>query len=138
MTILRTILATIIILLLAWSAWTCRDTISGPELSQIVFPATKVSYSGQVQPLFDRGCGGQSNACHGPDTFSMFLFSLSSYEDVVASNTLVHPGDTVGSELILCITGKVSPKMPPSDQPQLNDNQIKGIRQWILEGAQNN
>ncbi len=135
---LRAIAVVAGILLAAWSAWTCKDEVSGPDLSAIVFPATNVSYSGQVQPLFDRGCGGQSNICHGPDTFAANSFSLSMYSDVVASNLIVHPGLPDGSLLVLCVEGKASPKMPPTNQPQLNSNQIKGLRQWVQEGAQNN
>jgi hypothetical protein len=138
MTILRTSLMIAAVILTAWAAWSCKDEVSGPELNAIVFPATHVSYSGQVQPLFNRGCGGQDNACHGPDTFSDFSFSLSGYQDVVASNLIVHPGLPDGSLLVRTVEGTSPPKMPPTNQPQLNDNQKKGLRQWVAEGAQNN
>jgi hypothetical protein len=138
MKLLRTIATISAILIFAWSAWTCKDEISGPNLSDIVFPAKNVSYSGQVQALFNRGCGGQDNTCHGPDTFGANSFALDIFDDVVSANAVVHPGLPDGSKLVLTVEGKLAPKMPPSNQPQLNANQIKGLRQWVAEGAQNN
>jgi hypothetical protein len=121
-------------------ALTCKDQISGPELSQIVFPAKNVSYHNHVQPLFDRGCGGQSSACHGSDTFNdQNPFALDVYEHAVNpySRFWILPGDPDHSNMNHEVEQK-PPVMPPRGQPQLSANQIKGLRQWVLEGAQNN
>ncbi|HMD14005.1 MAG TPA: c-type cytochrome domain-containing protein, partial [Bacteroidota bacterium] len=98
--------------LLLWNAWSCKDTISGPGLSQIVFSSSP-SYSKQVQPLFNQGCGGQNNACHGPETFASAGFSLDTYLHEITGNGVIVPGNANGSSLILTITGKSPPQMPP-------------------------
>jgi hypothetical protein len=113
----------------------CKDQISGGDLSSIVFPSSGVHYS-TVQNLFNVGCGGQSGACHGYDTFeSHGGFSLDSYEHVMYTTGIVIRTDPTHSILINRIESTSSDKMPPSSQPQLNDNQKKGLRTWVAEGA---
>jgi hypothetical protein len=119
--------------------WTCKDTITGGGLSSIVFPTTKVPYS-KVQQLFNAGCGGQSNSCHGPDTFTPRPagngFSLDSYDHLMFGDfKVVFTRNPDASPLNITIEGKGTKIMPPLGQPQLNDNQKKGVRQWVLEGA---
>ena len=121
--------------LLLWNAWSCKDQISGPGLPNIIFPSSGVSYSKQVQPLFNQGCGGQNSACHGPDTFANLQFSLDTYLHETNRVGIIVPGDTTASLLILTITGKSPPQMPPQGSPALNQNQIGGLKTWIMEGA---
>jgi len=129
-----TLIVTILLILIA-GVWECKDTVTGGSLSTIVFPASNIPYS-KVQQLFNAGCGGQSNACHGPDTFTMNKFSLDSYDHLIFGDIkVVLPKDPDASLLILTVEGKSTSKMPPSGQPQLNDNQKKGLRQWVKEGA---
>ena len=121
--------------LLLWNAWSCKDQISGPGLSQIVFPSSGVSYSKQVQPLFNQGCGGQNNACHGPETFASLQFSLDTYLHETSRVGIIVPGAPDQSLLILTINGKSPPAMPPAGSPALTQNQITGMQTWITEGA---
>ena len=129
----------ILLIILVAGVWRCKDTITGGNLSSIVFPTTKIPYS-KVQQLFNAGCGGQSNACHGPDTIEKPPagngFGLDSYDHLMGGFfKVIIRGDPDASLLIVTIEGKGTSKMPPSGQPQLNDNQKKGLRQWVLEGA---
>ena len=128
----------IIIVFLA-GVWQCKDTITGGNLSSVVFPASKIPYT-TVQQLFNAGCGGQSSACHGPDTIDKPPtgngFGLDSYDHLMGGFVkVVIRSDPNSSMLILTIEGKGPVQMPPPGQPQLNDNQKKGLRQWVLEGA---
>jgi hypothetical protein len=124
--------------LILWLSWSCKDEITGADLSAIVFPDSGVSYAKQVQPLFDRGCGGQESICHGPDTFDARGYSLDSYLHATSGVGIIIRGKPDASQLITTIEGKTPPKMPPQGRAQLNANQIKGLRQWVQEGAQDN
>lgn len=118
-----------------WGVWSCKDQITGPDLSAIVFPSSNVSYSKQVQPLFDRGCGGQNNACHGPETLADRDYAFDNYLDATHKVGIIVRGSPDGSLLNQTIEGKAPPKMPPDNVLQLNQNQITGMRTWVAEGA---
>ena len=114
----------------------CNDDASGPGTGsgEIVFPESDVSYGEHVQPLFDRRCA--SSGCHDSGTRAGDL-SLESYTDATARPGIIIPGNPDVSVLVQTIEGTL-PIMPPLNSPPLTDNQIKGIRRWILEGAENN
>ncbi len=91
-----------------------------------------VSYSRDVQPIFDQNCV----VCHGG---SAGLW-LDSYERVMAGSErgpVVVPGDPEASELYRRITGASQPSMPLG-QPPLPPQEIETIRRWIAEGAPKN
>jgi hypothetical protein len=132
--LIRIIFLSIIFFLCTLSFIVCKDEISGGNLSSIVFPASNVHYN-QVQNLFNVGCGGQSGSCHGYDTFQQMGFSLDSYEHVMNKAGIVVRNDPSHSLLINVVEGTSPPKMPPTNQPQLNDNQKKGLRVWVTDGA---
>ncbi len=135
-----------------WMAWmgiimiaslwmiACKDE-SATNLNDIVFPASNISYSKNVQPLFTRGC--VFAGCHGPDTYLERGFSLESYQSLTpgAAHEIVVPGDPDNSKLIWSIEGtngfETTRRMPMGLSP-LNDNQLQGLRRWIAEGAKNN
>lgn len=114
----------------------CEDETygPGPDSRDIVFPESNVSYAQHVQPLFDRTCA--VSGCHDTATKQSNL-SLQSYREATARPGIIVPEDPDGSVLVQRIEGKIQPRMP-YNRPPLSDNQIRGIRQWILEGAQNN
>jgi hypothetical protein len=62
-------------------------------------------------------------------------FSLDSYEHVMYKAGIVVRTDPTHSLLINVVEGTSPPSMPPTNQPQLNDNQKKGLRVWVAEGA---
>ena len=139
MKLVRTLVITGSLLTIVWISWTCKDDVSGGDSGVIVFPDSNVSYMNQVQPLFDRGCGGQSSQCHGSETFAGRGFSLDSYDGLMfGQRTVVIRSQPDASALVLSIEGKSGSKMPPQGFLPINDNQTKGIRQWVKEGAQNN
>ncbi|MFA6467396.1 MAG: hypothetical protein WCW35_00730 [Bacteroidota bacterium] len=116
----------------------CEDTSTGSinDIEKIVFPASLVSYNRTVQPLLNIGCA--TTGCHDRETrasnldLSDYLGFRQRFYDIVIINNGV--GDTINSRLIWNLEGRVGASpMPP--QRSLNDNQIRGFKQWILEGA---
>ncbi|HTX18643.1 MAG TPA: hypothetical protein VMG34_08280 [Bacteroidota bacterium] len=111
----------------------CKNS-SNPitNLDQIVFPASGISYERTVQPLFNVGC--TLSGCHDRATTENNNLDLTSYAGLKADLLVVIPGDTGKSKLVWNIEGRPgSAPMPPSKP--LNENQITGLKQWILEGA---
>jgi hypothetical protein len=94
-----------------------------------------VSYSGQVQPLFNQACN--ASGCHDDGTQTNALVLTSYGKAVLTITGVVIPGKPDASTLVLRIQGSVGARMPPGAYP-LNQNQINGIRTWIVEGAKNN
>ena len=134
----KSILLSLIALLLSFAVWSCEDTVSGGGGgSSIVFPDSGVSYGRHVQPLFDQTCAFIS--CHGSDTFTQRGFSLESYDHLMFGTTVVilrrFPDD---SPLVWRIEGRPGFARMPLNRTPLTDNQIRGMRRWILDGAQNN
>ncbi len=111
----------------------CKDTSTSiKNVDDIVFPDSNISYEKQVQPLFDVGCA-QAN-CHERATDQNKNLNLTTYVGLKLNFGVVVPGDTSNSRLVWSIEGRPgSVPMPPS-RP-LNDNQMRGLKKWILEGA---
>jgi hypothetical protein len=116
----------------------CKDEnnpLDGDSPSNIVFPASNVSYGQHVQPLFNQACA--LSGCHG-DGPQQSSLSLTSYDKLMYGGTLVVVrGQPEQSMLVMRIEGRVGAQMPSPQRP-LNQNQITGIRAWIGEGAKNN
>jgi hypothetical protein len=125
------------ILLVAMAGWSCKGSApTGPDgsPSTIIFPVNGISYSGQVQPLFNQACN--FSGCHdsgAPQNVPV----LTSYGQAILLPGVVVPKKPDASTLVLRIQGSVGARMPPGAYP-LNQNQINGIRAWIVEGAMNN
>jgi hypothetical protein len=115
----------------------CKDNSTDQNGSEIVFPASNVSYGHQVDPLFRHSCALPT--CHDVYTAQGGLI-LESYEYLIsASPPVVRFKDTTNSPLVWSIEKSHGLGiMPPRPLPPLNNNQITGIKRWILEGAQNN
>lgn len=112
-------------------------------------PSGPVSYSFDIQPIFDKRCV----VCHRPGGIGetvarvdMLLTSGTSYRDLVNQPSskwpgwvLVVPGDAEGSLLYRKVTEAppVGPRMPLL-MPPLSDTEIELIREWIEAGAPQN
>ena len=108
-----------------------------------------VSYSADVQPILAESCLGCHNrAGEGSVTSG---FSVSNYDDVLQGTSLgpvVIPGSSESSNLYRVIAMKTAPeiRMPPHHDVSLaegrgmplTDEQIKTIKDWIDQGAENN
>ena len=107
-------------------------------------PTGSVSFSSDIQPVFDLSCA--TSGCHraGHST-SLDLSGGSSYSNLInvrsmnyAPLKLVEPGKSEDSVLYLKIVGssETGSKMPPGGT--LSDASVANIRAWITEGAENN
>jgi len=123
------------VILAVWLS-SCKSSVSDADIAAIVFPDSNVSYGKQVEPLFLRGCALPS--CHDSYTKADGI-SLETYQDAMDRVGIIVPKHPELSILQKSIDGTdpTNPRMPLNLSP-LNSNQIHGIRQWILEGAQNN
>ena len=107
-------------------------------------PNESVSFSSDIQPVFDISCA--TSGCHraGHST-NLNLTEGNSYTDLINVRSmnytplkLVDPGKSEDSVLYLKIVGssETGSKMPPGGT--LSDASIENIRAWIIEGAENN
>ena len=115
----------------------CKDQITDPNTNPIVFPASNVSFSQHVQPLFTQrcafvGCHAGSNPMAGLDLSSPAYNALLNHQP-----RLFTVGASGNSLLIERLDGRIAPQMPFNSQP-LNTNQLAGMKKWIDEGAKNN
>ena len=128
-----TLVASLMLILLFLS---CKDDnpVDGGSPSNVVFPTSNVSYSQHVQPLFDQACAFAG--CHN-DGVPQDQLRLTSWGSLTNFPGVVVPNQPELSTLVIRIEGTSSQPMPPNGNP-LNQNQINGIRTWIVEGAMNN
>ena len=123
-----------------WGLQSCKDSNpTGPDgsPSNVVFPDSNVSYSAQVQLLFDQTC--TFAGCHSA-TEPGDRVRLDSYTNLRFGwngTPVVVPGQPDQSVLVFRIEGLTGQRMPLNLNP-LNQNQVTGIRKWISEGARDN
>ena len=113
----------------------CKDQITGADVDKRVIPDSNVSYSQNLQPVFNLKCA--SAGCH-EDASRAGGISLTSCTNTTADPSIVFPGEPDNSRLVWAVEGIGNYPMPPPGYPSLTQSQIKGIRTWIKEGAQCN
>lgn len=102
----------------------------------VVLNPTYISYSGEIQPIFDNNCAG--SGCHIPGP--ALGLSLNNYIQLMQggnSGPVVIPGNPDSSIIIQRLEGTIQPQMPFL-QPPLPDSVIQKIRDWIEQGALDN
>jgi len=113
----------------------CEDTITNNNgNTKIIFPSTNISYRKHVQPLFNVSCAFSD--CHDKQ-YPGRNFDLTSYSGLMYTPGIVVDSFPDLSKLIQSVEGELIPRMP-LNRDTLNSNQLKGLRQWVLEGAKNN
>ncbi len=132
--ILSLLLTVIFFIVIFWTSG-CKDQVTASDVDNRVIPDSNVSYSRDIQPVFNLKC---TNAgCH-EDAARAGGLSLTTCSNTKADPTIVFPGEPDNSRLIWAIEGIGNYPMPPPGYPPLTQNQIKGIRTWIKEGAECN
>jgi len=102
----------------------------------VVTGLTPVSYSDEIQPIFNSSCGPSS--CHiGGNSGGLTLGSYPDLMDGGNSGDVVVPGNPANSIIIRRIEGSTAPRMPLDRQP-LSNSDIQKIRDWIEQGALDN
>lgn len=131
-------LAIVMLLFTAVLSAGCSDDGSSPMDPPP--PQTAVSFSEDVQPIFESRCTG----CH-PGNADLDLTADVSYENLVGVQSTgynairVAAGDADSSVLYnkVADTGVYGAVMPATGAP-LTTGQIETIRNWIEEGAEDN
>ncbi len=119
-------------LLLIFSLLGCdTETITRPQ--DIVFPDSGISFQRHVLPFFQLTC--TYAGCHDEQTKAGDI-ALTSYFHLWEKPGLVIPGDPDRSLLVQVLEGQLP--HPPAFQAHITQNHIRGIRQWIKEGAKDN
>jgi hypothetical protein len=108
----------------------CDDNaISSP--TDVIFPDSNVSYAAHVAPFLTLGCN--MSGCHDAPRTENRNIVLTSWSAVRGDVRVINqPGDT-NAGLVQVLYGKVFHPLI-----QAGDNQRRGIRRWVIEGAQNN
>ena len=109
----------------------------------------QVSYSDDIQPIFDRYC----ISCHSGtgEGAERSEYLMTSYDGVMQGTKfgqVVVPGSRLSSSLFLVVAGKTAPeiRMPPHNEESLargrgvmlSADAIETIGLWIDQGAKNN
>lgn len=122
--------------LITFAVWSCKDTVTGGGGgNDIVFPDTgQVSYSQHVQPLFNLKCA--FSGCHGSDTYQIRGWDLTEYgRFAITGQNIVIAGEPDNSRLNKAIEGRTPGREMPRGNYPLPQNQIQGLRRWVLQGA---
>ena len=107
------------------------NTITDP--SDVVFPDSNVSYRSHVLPLLSLSCA--YIGCHNDESAAGNL-RLTNYSAMFAHAGLIIPKYPDKSTLIQTIEGTLPHRA--TYRQQFSTNQIKGMRIWVLEGANSN
>jgi Planctomycete cytochrome C len=110
----------------------CKDQITASDIDKTIIPDSNVSYSKYIQPVFNIKC--TSAGCH-EDAARAGGISLTTCSNTKEDLLVVFPGQPDNSSLVLSTEGQGNYPMPPAGYPPLTQNQIKGIRTWVAEGA---
>ena len=105
----------------------------GTCLSASVALAAPPDFSQHVAPLFTKYCTG----CHN-DTDREGKLSLESYASLLKGGdkgSAINPSNGDLSRMILVLTGKAEPKMPPEGEEAPTAEEIALIKGWIDAGA---
>ncbi len=113
----------------------CKDEINATDIDDRSIPEKNVSFARDIAPIFEYKCN--FSGCHSDGVNSDYI--MTSWSGVT-TYPIVIPGNPDNSILVLRITGRVPPVMPPigSYATPITSEQERGIRTWIKEGAENN
>ena len=126
-------------------AFQCSDEGVSPDRREYIIPEENISYYDDLLPMLEGKCGFECHSGNPQIVEIPFLrkeefmdFQISVTGDVLV-DTLIHQIDPVRAPLYKIVT-EINPyigieTMPPFPRSPLTDNQIKGIKQWIAEGA---
>ena len=111
----------------------CTSNATTTDPNSIVFPDTLVRYQNHVDPFLTLRCGGPCHA--GPDPAGGI--DLTQYNNLFFDRpNLVVSGKP--DESLLCQVLERVIGHAPGQLETIPSNQVQGVRQWVLEGAQNN
>jgi hypothetical protein len=127
---MKKIIQYLMMLTVSLMATSCYYDEMPPE-AVIPIPET-VSYSKDIQPLWDQDCV----SCHKQGTTPPDLSAANSYSALVTNNKYVVPGNAAGSKLHKSLVGDGASLMPTTEK--WSDSKIALVDKWINAGALNN
>ncbi|HOK15204.1 MAG TPA: hypothetical protein PK007_09835 [Candidatus Kapabacteria bacterium] len=113
--------------------YACTETI-GTNSKDIIFPEENVSFQFHVYPFLKLNCSYAG--CHSDESAAGGII-LTSYSTLFASPGMIIIGEPDKSRLIQIIENKL-PHFTLFYRGNITENNKKGMRTWILEGAKNN
>ncbi len=94
-----------------------------------------VSFSKTILPILKDHC----IRCHGEDRDGdLYILSYQGVMKGGKSGSFVIPGNPKRSRIVTSIEKTKVPYMPPRIFPELTDDRIQAIKQWITQGAEDN
>ena len=100
----------------------------------------EISYVADVQPIIKQYC----LECHAEGGEGQMKSGLvmSSYDSLMKGTkfgSIVKPGDSLSSVLIMLVEGRADPSIKmPHDKDSLPKEQIEVLKKWVEQGAKNN
>ena len=114
-------------LCLAWMFYSIA-----PAITQAA-PADEPSYNRDVAPVLEKYCLG----CHTADDPEGGLV-LESFDQLMhggETGLAITPGVPASSRLMMMVSGKIEPTMPPDGEERPSDEEIETLAAWIEAGA---
>ena len=117
--------------------FSCDDTLTVEDVDNKPMPQSNISFSQNIYPVLQVKCA--FSGCHASPNPSQGL-DLSTYAGVTADPNIVFPRSSDLSRLIWAIEGRppIEPMPPIGYARPVTTEQLRGIKTWIDEGAQNN
>jgi hypothetical protein len=100
----------------------------------------EISYAADVQPVIKQYCLD----CHseGGDGYQKSGLLMGSYDSLMKGTrfgSIVKPGDSLSSVLIMLVEGRADPSISmPHGKDPLPREKIDLLKQWVEQGAKNN
>ncbi|OYP28239.1 c-type cytochrome domain-containing protein [Rhodopirellula sp. MGV] len=118
----------------------CRQFIAALLFASIAFPSVRqtradeqLDFAKDIQPILETYCVG----CHSAGD-AEGEFALDSFESIMhggESGSVITPGSAASSRMLLMVTGKLDPVMPPDDAEGPSDQELEKLIQWVDQGA---
>lgn len=109
--------------------------ISGYGMVFAQEPATvaPIDFQQHVMPLLQKHCV----ACHSAEEQGggVQLDTFAALQKGGENGALVTASEPASSRLWLVVSGQMEPKMPPDEQPGLDETELEVLERWIREGA---
>ncbi len=98
------------------------------------FAAESVDFTADIAPILESYCVG----CHAADDPEGGIV-MESYDQLMAggeSGVAVTVGEPNSSRLLMMLTGKLNPTMPPEGEERPTETEIEMLAAWIEQGAE--
>ena len=120
----------------AFLAASCDDTLTNNDIDSRPMPEKNISWSQDLLPVFQYKCA--VSGCHNYESRAGDL-NLLDWSDTYRV-PIVIPHDAENSLIVMSVEGRGGLAiMPPVGKTYpMTSEQIRGLRTWIDEGAQNN